>query len=252
MIVQEKMASFGSLVAGVVHEMNTPMGAIRSSHDTLSRASQRLRETIEEKLPDSSQDKKLQSIFGIVASANRSMESGVERVAHVVESLRDFVRLDEAEYVMADPIAGIDSALTLLQGELNEKTIVNRQLTPVEPIYCSPCRLNQVYVALLKNAAQALAGGGRIDIATSECDGMVEIQVTDNGIGIPADRLERIFEVGFSTGGDRVRMGSGLATAYLIVQEHEGSIHVDSQVDEGTTVTMRLPRREQSTPKPIR
>ena len=240
LVMQEKMASLGKLVAGVVHEMNTPMGAIRSGNDTLMRAVARMKEKLETVVSD--EDASMRSVFEVVADANRAMTAGVERVGQIVHSLRDFVRLDEAEHVMADPRVGMESTLTLLQPQL-EGITVGRQFEPIEPLYCSPARLNQVYMILLTNALDALQDDGEIGIRIFEADGHVCIQVRDNGAGIPPERLESIFEFGLSTGGPRVKMSVGLATAYAIVQEHGGDIEIESEVDVGTTVTVRLPRR---------
>jgi signal transduction histidine kinase len=240
LVLQEKMASLGKLVAGVVHEMNTPMGAIRSSNDTLMRAVARMKEKLETVVSD--EDASMRSVFKVVADANRAMTTGVERVGQIVHSLRDFVRLDEAEHVMADPRVGMESTLTLLQPQL-EGITVGRQFESIEPLYCSPGRLNQVYMILLTNALDALRDDGEIGIRIFEADGHVCVRVRDNGAGIPPERLESIFEFGFSTSGPRVKMSAGLATAYAIVQEHGGDIKIESEVDVGTTVTIRLPRR---------
>ena len=120
-----------------------------------------------------------------------------------------------------------------------------RDYAEVESLYCAPGRLNQAFTALLTNAIQALHDGGQVTIRLFDEGHEVCVQVVDDGPGIPPEQMERLFDVGFRATDDRVRMSSGLPTAYAIVHEHDGHIHVDSTLGEGTTVTIRLPRRSQ-------
>ena len=245
LIMQEKMASLGDLVAGVAHEMNTPIGAINSMRDTLLRSIDKLKRTLETTFPGAyKSNRTIQSVFNVMDDANRVMASGAERVTHIVNSLRNFARLDEAEFQMAHIHEGIDSALTLLQNQLGENITVVKNYGDIKPIYYSPGQLNQVFMHLLKNAIQAIEGTGEIRIGLFEDDGKVCIQICDTGIGIPSEQLEHIFDFGFSATGSQVKMGFGLSTAYKIIQEHEGEIKVESEVRRGTEVTISLPIRE--------
>lgn len=240
MLMQEKMASLGNLVAGVVHELNTPIGAIQSSHDTAQRALRRVGESLA--IGDVAT---AQPILRLLSDADGAMAKGVERVVQIVDSLRDFTRLDEAEYQMADLRAGLESALTFLQPKLGEQVEVIRDFEPVEAIYCSPARLNQVYTVVLTNALEAIEDAGEIRIRVFDEEHSVCVRISDTGVGIPSEQLGGIFDVGFSTNGQRVKMRAGMATAYTVVQEHEGQIDVESEVGQGTTVTIRLPRTSQ-------
>ena len=242
LLVQERMASLGDLVAGVAHEMNSPIGAIGSMHDTLLRSIDRLRQTLETSLgAEYESNRPLQSVLKVMADAGRVMADGAERVTGIVSSLRNFARLDEAEFQVANIHEGIDSALTLLRNQLAETITVVRNYADISPIYCSPGQLNQVFMRVLKNAIQSVEGTGEIRINLFEKDNMAFVQIIDSGMGIPPDQIEHIFDVGFSTDGPQVTMDLGLSTEYKIVQEHGGEIKVESEMEKGTTVTINLP-----------
>ncbi|MBD3332392.1 hypothetical protein GF356_06045, partial [candidate division GN15 bacterium] len=113
----------------------------------------------------------------------------------------------------------------------------------VPPIGCYPARLNQAFLNLLTNAAEAIDGPGVITIATSVEKDTVRIDFIDTGKGIESDRLDRLFDIGFSSGGRRVKMGAGLSTTYQIIQEHDGEISVSSTIGRGSMFTIRLPIR---------
>ncbi len=241
LVLQEKMASLGDLVAGVAHEMNTPLGAISSMHDTLTRATDKLNQTLERTFPKYKDDKTIQSVFKVIADASRVMASGAERVGSIVGSLRDFARLDEAEFQVVGLHVGIDSALTLLQNRIGENITVVKKYGDIPPIYCSPGQLNQVFMHLLKNALQAIEERGEISVSTFEADDKVYVQISDTGVGIPPEQLERIFDFDFHATDLRVKMGLGLSTDYRIIQDHQGEIQIESEVGKGTEVTISLP-----------
>ncbi|MCZ6671398.1 MAG: PAS domain S-box protein [Verrucomicrobia bacterium] len=241
LVLQEKMASLGDLVAGVTHELNTPVGAMNSMHDTLTRAVDRLQVTLRESFPQEYEDNRMvQSVFKVIRDANRVMSTGVERVTAIVSSLRNFARLDEAEFQVADIHEGIESTLTLLQTQIGDGIRVVRDYADLKPIYCSPGQLNQAFMHLFKNAIEAIEEEGEIRVRTFLDNGTLCIQIRDTGVGIPTEQLERIFDFGFRTTDSRMRMRFGLPTAYKIVQEHKGEIKIVSEVGKGTEVTVSL------------
>ncbi|MBT4138053.1 MAG: hypothetical protein HOE48_09065, partial [Candidatus Latescibacteria bacterium] len=246
LIMQEKMAALGDLVAGVAHEMNTPLGAIRSIHDTLIRATDSLKKNLEETFPETyKEQRKVQIAFDVIADANQVITRGTKRVTKIVDSLRNFSRLDQAEFQVADIHEGLDSSLTLLQNRIGTNINVIKNYAEIEPIYCSPGQLNQVFMHLLKNAIQAIEGSGEIKIDTFGSDNNIGIQISDTGVGIPPELLEHIFDFGFNETGPRTKMAFGLATDYRIIQEHQGEIKIESQVEKGTQVTISLPNKKQ-------
>jgi signal transduction histidine kinase len=138
---------------------------------------------------------------------------GIARVSGIVDSLRHFARLDEAEFQLDDLHGGIDSALVLLGSQIGEHITVRKNYGDIEPIYCSPGQLNQVFMHLLKNALQAIEGSGEINISTFATDAAVCVCVCigDSGSGIAPERLERIFDFDFHATGQRMKMGFGLS-----------------------------------------
>ena len=235
MVLQEKMASLGGLVAGIAHEINTPVGAINSIRDTLHRAHGRLREVLGEKADEGT----ARAAFEVTEQADEIIAGGTDRVAELVRSLRTFAQLDGAEYQNVDLHDGLDSAITLLQTQSESLPDVLKEYGEVPSVYCAGGKVNQVFLSILKNAAAAEAG--EIRIRTSTSGGFVMVEIDDDGVGIPGEKLERIFDFGFRRSGSTVKMGFGLATSYNTVQEHGGDLSLQSEVGRGTQVTIRLP-----------
>jgi len=239
LVMQEKMAALGKLVAGVVHELNTPMGSMQSMQDSLSRATEKLKEAI-----DPAASHSVQRLFKVIADANRVIGSGIDRIGEIVLSLRNFSQLDEAEFQVVDIHEGMESALTLLGSQLANEVQLVRDYADLDPIHCNPRQLNQVFMHLLRNAIEALEGEkGRITISTCATDDGICVRISDTGRGIPADQLARIFDFEFHATQERIKMGFGLATDYRIVQDHDGEINIESEVGRGTQVTVMLPQR---------
>ena len=164
-----------------------------------------------------------------------------DRITELVSSLKNFARLDEAEFQKADIHEGIDSTLTLVQHELKDKVEVVKEYGEIPKIFCYPNQLNQVFMNLFVNAVQAIEEKGTITIETSADDTNVYVQIADTGKGIPAEDLDRIFEPGFTTRGTGVGTGWGLSISYNIIQKHNGDITVESGVGKGTEFVISLP-----------
>jgi PAS domain S-box-containing protein len=245
LVQSEKMASLGMLVAGIAHEINTPVGAIRSMHDTLVRALSKLESTLAREYPEVvTENPTLQTTLAVVRDANRVIENGAQRVTAIVRRLRSFARLDEAELKEVDVHEGLEDTLALIHHELKHGITVRREYGELPPIVCYPGRLNQVFLNLLNNARQAMNGKGEIVIRTFLRDDRVHIAVSDNGSGIPPEHLSRIFDPGFTTKGVGVGTGLGLAICYQIVRDHQGEITVESEPGRGATFTVVLPLRQ--------
>ena len=243
LVQAEKMASLGQLVAGVAHELNNPVGAIRSMQQSAESTMQRLESAVES-LPTAAGDKaQLSKLVTVLRKANRVVGDGSARVAAVVSRLRSFARLDEADLQDTDVREGIRDVLALLESELGPQVEVVTELGDVPTIRGYPGALNQIWMNLLVNAKDALAGQpGTIRVSTEGAGDAVRVRVEDSGCGIAPEALPKIFDPGFTTKGVGVGTGLGLAICYQIVQEHGGSIDIASRPGAGTTVTVRLNR----------
>ncbi len=234
-----KMAALGKLVAGITHEVNTPVGAIKSAADVNRRAVERLERYIIENGGQNGRDLS-RLVEALRANVDISI-NGASRIDTILKSLKSFSRLDESDFQKADIHEGIDSTLTLIGTEFAEGVEIARDFGDVPACYQYPGELNQVFMNLLLNAAHATKEGGKISLRTWHADGYVHIAISDTGKGIPEDKLKDLFEPGFTTRNARVRMRTGLYASYNIIQKHHGDIHVDSRLNEGTTFTITFP-----------
>lgn len=243
LILQSKMASLGSLVAGVAHEVNNPIGAVNSAADVSTRCIDRLLKLIEssKNLDDLRNNETFRQLVEMLKENHRITVTAGNRIAKIVRSLKNFARLDEAEFQRADLHEGLDSTLTLVHHELRNRAIVLKDYGNLPLVYCSPNQLNQVFMNLFINASQAIDGKGEIRISTSADDAKVCIRIADNGKGILPEHLPKIFDPGFTTKGTGVGTGLGLSICYNIIQKHKGSITVESEPGQGTEFTITLP-----------
>jgi len=242
LVQAEKMASLGNLVAGIAHEINTPVGAIHSMHDTLVRAVEKLTEAIEQDFPESYHEHRgLQRALQIIQDSNRVIESGTTRVTTIVKSLRNFARLDEVELVQVDLHEGLEDTLTIVNHDIKNRIEVVKNYGDIPRVFCYPSRLNQVFLNILNNARQAIDGKGTISITTSQVGEEVHVEIGDSGAGIAPEHLEKIFEPTFTTKIAGEGTGLGLSICRQIVEEHKGRIEVESEVGQGTMFRVVIP-----------
>jgi signal transduction histidine kinase len=242
LVQSEKMAALGSLVAGVAHEINTPVGAITSMHNTLVKAVDKLKVSVREVAPDEFDNSpKIQRPLKIIDDANSVIESGSLRVTNIVKRLRSFARLDEAELKTVNIHDGIEDTLTIVHHQLKHHVTVKKNYGKIPEIAVYPGQLNQVFLNILVNGGQAIEGQGEITITTALVGDKVHITFVDTGKGIPTENLERIFDPGFTTKGVGVGTGLGLSICYRIIQDHKGEIRAESAAGKGTTFTIILP-----------
>jgi len=234
LLLQEKMASMESLVAGVAHELNNPLGAVDSATDVARRCLQRL----------SADDPRQKQALDLLADNLGVVGEASARIDQLVKSLRSFAQLDEAEFQLCDISEGLDSALALLQSRLPPDLSIEREYLEIPKIYCATGQINQVFMSVLKNAVEASGDSGRIHIRLWTENDEVCACIRDEGKGIAPERLERIFDFNFNQDDGRVRMGSGLAMAYRIVEAHGGRIEIKSDLGIGTQVDIRLPQKK--------
>jgi PAS domain S-box-containing protein len=245
LIQADKLASLGQLVAGVAHEINTPVGALNSMHDTLFRSLEKIQATISEEFSsEHPKAAKIDAAFAVIDDAYQVIRSGTDRVISIVTRLRSFARLDEAELKTVNIHDGIEDTLVLIHNEIKHHITVLKEFGDIPPIPCYPGQLNQVFLNLLVNGKQAildLKEKGTIRIKTSIRDKRIFIEFHDDGIGIPPENLHKVFDPGFTTKGVGVGTGLGLSICYQIIQNHRGELHVNSQPKKGSTFTIILP-----------
>lgn len=242
LVQTEKMATLGMLVAGVAHEINTPFGAVASMHDTMERAVQRVRAVVEKADSDvQDREQTLEKAFEVIDKANEVIDSGIDRVSEIVRRLRSFARLDEAELKEVDIHEGLEDTLTIIHHQIKHNIEVVKRYSTLPLITCYPGQLNQVFLNVLMNAYQAIVGKGTITIETVQKNNTIEVSISDTGIGISKENLEKIFDPGFTTKGVGIGTGLGLPISYRIVQFHRGQIKVKSEEGKGSTFTILLP-----------
>lgn len=257
LVHSEKMASLGQLAAGVAHELNNPAGFIYGNMEMLGESIGSLRQLLDVYAAaelggeasahiaalksEIAYDALLDDLDSIIGDA----QSGAERIRDIVQNLRTFSRLDEAEFKKTDIHEGIESTLRLLARFYTSGNIgLNRHYANLPPVDCYAGQLNQVWMNLLANAAHAVhsKAGGKVTITTGlEPDAIVKITIADAGCGIAPENLSKIFDPFFTTKPVGEGTGLGLSITYAIIERHNGSIKVESRVGVGTTFTIRLP-----------
>ena len=240
LVIQEKMASLRNLVAGVAHEINTPVAALSSSAETSRLSLQKILEHLEAGGNEDG-NKALRRAIDVLRRNQETTWDASQRLATIVRSLRNFARLDEATRQRADMHEGLETTLALLQHELGERIEVVKEYGKLPLVDCYANRMNQVFMNLLLNATRAIEERGTITVATVAEGDKISITITDTGIGIPPEHQQKVFDPGFTTKGVGVGTGLGLATSYRIVKDHGGDIELASAPGRGTTFTIRVP-----------
>lgn len=225
LINSEKMASLGQLVAGVAHEINTPVASIKSNNGIVA------------KLLDSIDDADLKEMLSDI---NEIDKEAVNRISNIVTSLKKFVRLDEAELQEADINKELDLTLELIRHETKNRIEIVRNYGEIPAIKCFPNMLNQVFTNILINACQAIEGKGKIIITTEYKNKKLVVKIKDNGKGIPQNQLSKIFSAGFTTKGVGVGTGLGLAICTKIIEKHKGEITVNSEIGKGSEFVITI------------
>jgi two-component system, NtrC family, sensor kinase len=241
---EARLASLGMLVAGLAHELNTPLGALNSNHDVLRRALHKLQDILADEVVEPHELEEVRRVVRAVDGILKVNDMAVERMSSLVKSLRNFGRIDRAEIDFADLHEGLDSTIAILAHELRPLNI-QREYGQLPLVECHPQQLNQVFMNIIMNARQATPDGGTITVLTRVAGEQVEVVVQDTGSGIPPENVARIFEPGFTSKGGRMGMGLGLAICQQIMEQHGGRIRVESSPGAGSTFTLALPLRQQ-------
>jgi two-component system NtrC family sensor kinase len=237
---EHKMASIGRLLAGIVHEINTPIGSIVSNNQVIMRALEMVKQALAEPQPASLD--KAKGVIDTCISLAAVDKIACERILEVIRGLKTFARVDSSELRKTDLNEQIRNTLKLTHGEFRRRVQVETDLGDIPPVECYPHMLNQVFLNILVNAGQAIEGEGKIVVRTRRAGDFVEISISDTGHGIRPEDRSRIFAGGFTTKAVGIGTGLGLSISKKIVEEtHDGSIDFESEVGRGTTFHVRLP-----------
>lgn len=254
LIHQEKMASLGRLVAGIAHELNNPINFVHGNLpylkeyvddlkklvDSLDDVSGEAKAKLEELKEGVKYDFLTTDLDNIIADLNE----GTDRIRHIIRDLKSFSRLDEAELKDASVHEGIESTAKILSQYFGrDKTPLDKDFGDVPHILCYAGQLNQVWMNLLSNAAQAVADkeDGKVGVKTRVVDGQVLVSISDNGPGIKPEIQSKIFDPFFTTKPVGQGTGLGLSICHSIVGRHGGRIELSTKLNEGTTFTVVLP-----------
>ncbi len=225
LINSEKMASLGQLVAGVAHEINTPVASIKSNNSIIAKLISQIEQ---------------QDIKEMLTEINNLDKEAIARISNIVVSLKKFVRLDESELQEANINKELDLTLELIRHETKNRIEIIKNYGDIPLIKCYPNMLNQVFTNMLVNACQAIKENGKITITTDYQEHKLIVKIKDNGKGIPKENLNKIFTAGYTTKGVGVGTGLGLAISQKIIDKHNGKIAVNSDVGQGTEFVITI------------
>ena len=268
-------------MAGIAHEINTPlayvkgtidvmkerMGSVRLLADTSHAFATKMQ--LHESDPDAERPEHLVEGFVAVSAAARTIAKsnqlgemdtmiddgshGIEKISEIIRSLKNFSRLDRSKVSDYQLSEGIDSTLVLANSLLKGKVVVEREYGEVPPVTCSPSQINQVFLNIITNAAQAMGdAGGKLVIRVERHDvKTVRVEISDDGEGIPTEVVPKIFDPFYTTKAIGVGTGMGLSISYKIIEAHGGKILVDTERGIGTCFTILLPIKQPKTDKSV-
>jgi two-component system, NtrC family, sensor kinase len=244
----EKQASVGQLAAGVAHEINNPIGFIRSNLNTARNYVRKLQPLLA--LADAggrplaiAEREEWQFLFEDFEALLKESMDGIDRVAKIVADLKDFASIDHAEAREVDLNDSIRTVCDIAARDFRGRAQLALTLGELPPFFCVPGHINQALLNVLHNAGQSIQAQGQIQVRSSSSDGWIRIEIADNGSGIAATDLPRIFEPFFTTREVNQGRGLGLTVSQDIVQAHDGRIDVTSTAGAGSTFTFCLPEK---------
>lgn len=266
LVQSEKMASLGQMVAGVAHEINTPLGYVRNNIELMREFGGQVRELVEVSgalvnalLDPQGSDVEVAKRLAAIEDMRSMVDPdllfadmdtllgdtgfGLEQIGELVMGLKNFSRLDQAFTDNVSLNDCVNSALLIAKNAIKNKVEVIRQLGDIPAVSCAPSQINQVLLNLFTNAAQAIDGKGKLAIRTWADEERVFVSVQDTGKGIPAEYLKKIFDPFFTTKPVGEGTGLGLSICWQIIQQHGGRIQVASEPGRGTRFVITLPRQ---------
>jgi signal transduction histidine kinase len=268
-VQSEKMASLGQMVAGVAHEINTPLGFVRSNVDMVGGMFNDIKRLLERyahavgliRTPNAD-DTQIAQAFDQLTTVEAEVDAvvldeagtllndslrGLNQINDLVSNLKDFSRLDRSRMDLFDVNEGLDGTLTICRNQLKDRIEVVKNYGQVPQIQCAPSQVNQIFLNLITNASQAIGNNnGQIRLTTRATGGEVQVIVEDTGCGMTQEVMAKIYEPFFTTKEIGKGTGLGLSIVYQIVQEHHGRIDVHSEPGKGTRFTVTLPVQQRA------
>lgn len=255
MVRHEKLASIGQLAAGIAHEINNPLGFLRSNHAMLAKYSgaiveinRRLAESGDERYRALSEEFDIEYILGEIEHIFAESDEGYERIKRIVANLMSFSRMDKAsEFDLVDINAGIENTILVAWNEIKYVAEVDRRFGDIPKVYAHGGEINQVVLNILVNAAHAIgsqkrAEKGTITVRTEKIEGSVVISIADDGPGMSDEVRSRVFDPFFTTKEPGKGTGLGLSISYeIVVNKHKGTLTVESVPGAGATFRIGLP-----------
>ncbi len=255
LVESEKMASLGVLTAGVAHEINNPVnfisGGIQSLKENYDEIEMLLKDMLQyhkqqsaelwEQIEQKRKQLDIEKLLPEVEELFLSIRNGAKRTTEIVKGLRNFSRLDETDKKRAKMEEGLDNTIIILNNRLKNRVTVVKEYGETPELMCFPGQLNQVFLNVLYNAADAIEGKGEIKVKTYADEKFIHISIKDNGSGIPEEIKSRIFEPFFTTKDVGKGTGLGLSIAYGIIEKHNGSMEVISEIGKGTEFVISIP-----------
>jgi two-component system, NtrC family, sensor kinase len=260
-----KLASLGQMIAGVAHEMNTPIGFVKSNVEVVRELWTEHRQLIEKCLQgfdmmlgaDLSKPQMIEPLRRAMTKVRAALANderlrdgdellkdsvdGLVQIANLVKNLKGFARVDQDGMDLLDVNECAESALTIAAHQLRDRVEVIKQLGPVPKIHGVASQINQVLLNLITNAAQAMDDGGKLTVMSRRSGDQVEVEVSDTGCGIPDNVMPKIFDPFFTTKPVGEGTGLGLSIVHKIMQSHGGSIKVRTEAKKGSTFTISFP-----------
>lgn len=262
LVNQEKMASLGQLTAGIAHEINNPINFVSSNITPLKRDIKDIVEVIDfyrkigasEFTPESlkaakslEDDLELDYVLDEVEQLLKGMDDGAKRTVEIVKGLRIFSRVDEQDVKKVDIHDGINSTIILLNSTMPSRIRIEREFGELPLVECLAGKINQVFMNIINNSVHALSDhidsikDPKITIRTKSSTDFITIEIEDNGPGMPKHVKDKIFEPFFTTKAVGKGTGLGLSIVYSIIENHKGTLEVETEEGQGTTFIITLP-----------
>lgn len=244
MAKREKMAMLGHMLAGIAHELHTPMGAVSCAVDTRQRAAAKLEEALAEIEGGGDVEaacRRIRKALGVIQSTDPVLKEGITRTRELLGELKSAGRGERLEPVPVDVNRLLDGSLLLLGHELKQSTTVDRQYGDLPEIPGYPGGMGQIFLNIIRNANQAMEGTGTLTVTSAREDDTVVVRIRDTGPGLPSQCQQQLFQAGWTNKPEGEGTGLGLFISQRIAERHKGGIAARNHPDGGAEFTITFP-----------